>query len=146
MNFARIWCIPNPTPARRVTPPWNVYTVKFDPGWEGYLVWQTGLPALGGHTHLSCKRDQIRMRDYMDRKVTPPKRVISPTWGPPPPRKQTLSRVKRGAFFGLLTRTKKRAMGLLSKTTTFYTCITLYCTFLCRHCATTTCKCLIHAL
>ena len=24
----------------------------------------------------------------MDRQVTPPKRVSSPTWGPPPPRKQ----------------------------------------------------------
>ena len=49
MNFARIWCIPNPTPAGRVTPPWNVYMAKFDPGWEGYPVWQTGLPALAGH-------------------------------------------------------------------------------------------------
>ena len=26
----------------------------------------------------------------MDRRVTPPKRVTSPTWGPPPPCKQTL--------------------------------------------------------
>ena len=49
MNFARIWCITNPTPARRVTPPWNVYMAKFDPGSEGYPVWQTGLPALAGH-------------------------------------------------------------------------------------------------
>ena len=24
------------------------------------------------------------MRDYMDRRVTPPKRVTSTTWGPPP--------------------------------------------------------------
>ena len=31
------------------------------------------------------------MRDYMGRRVTPPKRVISPTWGPPPPCKQALS-------------------------------------------------------
>ena len=30
------------------------------------------------------------MRDYTDRRVTPPKRVTSPTWGPPPPCKQTL--------------------------------------------------------
>ena len=30
------------------------------------------------------------MGDYMDRRVTPPKRVISPTWGPPPPCKQAL--------------------------------------------------------
>ena len=26
----------------------------------------------------------------MDRRVTPPKRVTSPTWGPPPPCKQAL--------------------------------------------------------
>ena len=34
---------------REFTPPWNVYMGKFDPGWEGYPVWQTGLPALAGH-------------------------------------------------------------------------------------------------
>ena len=45
---------------------------------------------LGGSPHLSCKRDQIKMRDYMDRRVTPPKRVTSPTWGPPTPCKQAL--------------------------------------------------------
>ena len=54
-----------------------------------------GLPdrttRLGGSPHLSCKRDQIKMREYMDWRVTPPKRVTSPTWGPPPPCKQALS-------------------------------------------------------
>ena len=30
------------------------------------------------------------MSDYMDRRVTPPKRVTSPAWGPPPPCKQAL--------------------------------------------------------
>ena len=29
--------------------------------------------------HLSCKRDQIKMRDYMDRQLTPPKLVTLPT-------------------------------------------------------------------
>ena len=43
-----------------------------------------------GSLHLSCKRDQIKMRDYMDRRVTPPKRATSPNWGPPPPYKQAL--------------------------------------------------------
>ena len=68
MNFARIWCIPNPTPARRVTPPWNVYMAKFDPGWEGYpvyptyhvnviqvkweIIWTGGLPHLSELPHL----------------------------------------------------------------------------------------------
>ena len=59
----------------------------------------TGLPyladratRLGGFPHLSCEHDQIKMRNYMERRVTPPRRVTSPTWGPPPPCKQALSR------------------------------------------------------
>ena len=52
---------------------------------------QVGEITFGGSPHLSCKRDQIEMRDYMDRRVTPPKRVSSPTWGPPPPCKQALN-------------------------------------------------------
>ena len=35
-----------------------------------------GGPQMCGSPHLSCKRDHIKMRDYMDRRVT------SPTWGP----------------------------------------------------------------
>ena len=31
------------------------------------------------------------MGDYMDWRVTPPKRVTSPTWGPPPPCKQAFN-------------------------------------------------------
>ena len=46
----------------------------------------------GGSPHLSCKRDHIKMRDNIDRRVTQPKRVTSPTWGPPPPCKQALTR------------------------------------------------------
>ena len=86
VNFARIWCITNPTPARRVTPPWNFWTLK-------HLTWQNiiwpqlrGLRGLvdqatrlGRSRHPSCKRDQIKKRDYMDRWVTPPKRVTSLT-------------------------------------------------------------------
>ena len=30
------------------------------------------------------------MRDYMNRWITPPKRVTSPTWSPPPPCKQAV--------------------------------------------------------
>ena len=45
---------------------------------------------LEGSPHLSCKRDQIKMRDYMDRRVTQPKWATMPTWGPPPPCKQAL--------------------------------------------------------
>ena len=51
-----------------------------------------GLPGLAdratrfsGSPHLSCKRDQIKMREYMDWRVTPPKPVSSPTWGAPQP-------------------------------------------------------------
>ena len=46
---------------------------------------------LGGSPHLSCKRDQIKLRDYMDRRVTPLKRVTTPTWGSLPPCKQALT-------------------------------------------------------
>ena len=52
---------------------------------------QIGEVTCGGSPQLSCKRDQIRMIDYMDRRVTPPKRTTSPTWGPPPPYKQALT-------------------------------------------------------
>ena len=55
----------------------------------------TGLPYLAdrathlaGLPHLSRKHDQIKMRDYMERRVT------SPPWGPPPPCKQALSHGK----------------------------------------------------
>ena len=41
----------------------------------------------------SCRRDQIKMRDYMDRRVTPTKWVTSPTQGPPLPCKQVLNEV-----------------------------------------------------
>ena len=41
---------------------------------------QVGEVTRGESPHLSCKRDQIKVRDYMDRRVTPPT-----TWGPPPP-------------------------------------------------------------
>ena len=52
---------------------------------------QIGEETCGGSPHLSCKRDQIKMKGYMDRRITPPKRVSSPTWGSPPPCKQALS-------------------------------------------------------
>ena len=45
---------------------------------------QIGEITCGGSPNLSCTRDQIKMRDYMDRRVT------SPTWGPPPPCRQVL--------------------------------------------------------
>ena len=51
---------------------------------------QVGEVTCGGLPHLSCKRDHIKMRDFMDRRVTPSKRVTSPIWGTPPPCKQVL--------------------------------------------------------
>ena len=48
-------------------------------------------PEAGHPTYHVLKCDQIlKMRDYMDRRVFPPKRVTSPSWGPPPPCKQAL--------------------------------------------------------
>ena len=47
----------------------------------------------GGLPQVSCKREQIKMRDYMQMQVAPAKRVTSPTTagGPPPPCKQALT-------------------------------------------------------
>ena len=45
---------------------------------------QIGEVTRGRSPHLSCKRGQIKMRDYIDRRVT------SPTWSPPPPCRQAL--------------------------------------------------------
>ena len=47
-----------------------------------------GVTSLIRSPHLSCKRDQINMKDYMDKQVNTHKRVTSPTWGPPPLCKQ----------------------------------------------------------
>ena len=57
-----------------------------DPGYAGYPT----LKRLHGKIprHQSHNRDQIKMRNYMDRRVTPPKRVTSPNWGPRSPCKQ----------------------------------------------------------
>ena len=33
---------------------------------------QVGEVKFGGSPHLSCKRDQTKMRDYVDRRDTPP--------------------------------------------------------------------------
>ena len=52
---------------------------------------QVGEVTCSASPHLSCKRGQIKMRDYMDRRVTPPERVTLPTWSSPPPCKQALS-------------------------------------------------------
>ena len=59
---------------------------------------QVGVVACSGLPHLTCKRDPIKMRDYMDGRVTPPKQVTSPSWGPPPPCKQVLKDCLSGFF------------------------------------------------
>ena len=40
---------------------------------------------------MEGKRDQIKMGEYMDGRVTPPKRVTLRTWGPPPSLKKALN-------------------------------------------------------
>ena len=45
----------------------------------------------GGLPNLTCKRDDIKMRDKMKRWVTPPKRVTLRIWGTPLSCKQALS-------------------------------------------------------
>ena len=68
-----------------------LYSVSFRACLHGGGGPQVGEVTCGGSPHLSCNRDKIKMRDYIDRWVTPPKQVTSPTWGPPPPFKQALS-------------------------------------------------------
>ena len=51
---------------------------------------QIGEVTCGVSPYLWCKRNEIKMRDYMDRGVIPHKRVTSLTRCPPPPCKQTL--------------------------------------------------------
>ena len=55
---------------------------------------QIGEVTCRGSPHLLYKRDQLKMRDHMDRLVTTPNQVTSPTWGSPPPCKQALNPVK----------------------------------------------------
>ena len=63
-------------------------------------VLQIGEVTCSGSPHLSCKRDRIKMRDCIDSRVTQPKRVTSPpTWGPPPPCKQTFRIVMEMGIF-----------------------------------------------
>ena len=60
----------------------NLMYHGFDPGQADYptlrrlhgKIWprlRDRATRLGGSPHLACKRDQIKMRDYMDRRVTP---------------------------------------------------------------------------
>ena len=107
----------------------------------------------------------------MDRRVTPPKQVTSPTWGSPPPRKQALSQATNplgqplqrdvrcvndlflsgaaAVYNGSLGTDDGDGNNNVKKSNSFRlakqlcTCITLLCTFLCRCCTNTTCKCLI---
>ena len=51
---------------------------------------QIGEVTCGVSPYLWCKRNEIKMRDYMDRRVIPHKRVTSLTRCPPPPCKQAL--------------------------------------------------------
>ena len=46
---------------------------------------EIGEVTCGGSPHRSYKREQIKMRDYMDRRVAPP------SWGRPAPSKQALN-------------------------------------------------------
>ena len=79
---------------------WYFYDMAYSNSEMGYFIKgclhrgggpQIGEITCGGSPHLSCKRDHIKMRDYMDKRVTPPKRVSSPTWGPPSTCKQALN-------------------------------------------------------
>ena len=67
---------------------------------------QIGEATCGASPHLSCKRDQIKKRDFMARRVTPHKRVTPPTWAPPPSCEQALNRTTVANAILLLSRMK----------------------------------------
>ena len=77
------------TKNRKFQEPWSVKACLHEGG-----VPQVSEVTCGGLPHVTCKRDHIKTRDCMDWRVTPPKRVTSPTWGPPPLCKQALIRHK----------------------------------------------------
>ena len=68
VNFVRTWCyITNPTPARRVTPcTLKRLHGKFRPRLRGLPGLADGATRLVRSPHLTCKRNQIKTRDYMD--------------------------------------------------------------------------------
>ena len=94
-EFGALWrackCNMNSTPAGGGYPTLSRLHGKMRPRLTGLPYLADREISLGGLPHLSCKHDQIKMRDYMERRVTPPRRVTSPTRGPPPPCKQALS-------------------------------------------------------
>ena len=56
----------NATPAKRVTPSWQVYMANCHPADRVTLPGRPGNPPKRV-THLSCKRDQNKIRNYMER-------------------------------------------------------------------------------
>ena len=46
-----------------------------------------------------CKREQIKMGDYMEGRVSPPERITSPTLRLPPPCKQPLKLLIKYAIY-----------------------------------------------
>ena len=67
----------------------GLFTLRWGtPGRWGNLLWWGN--RLLWSPYLSCESDQSNMRDCTDRRVSPPKRVTSPIWGPPPPCKKAL--------------------------------------------------------
>ena len=54
----------------------------------------------------------------MNRRVTAPKRVPSPTWGPPPPCKQALTEMRRNCWCGVSVEWIVRGLSMFFKTFT----------------------------
>ena len=74
-----IWCITNPSPALKRLRGKIWLRLRRLPGLADRATSFSASP------HLSCKRDQIKMREYVDWRVTPPKPGTSLTWGAPQP-------------------------------------------------------------
>ena len=58
----------------------NILHSKLSPRLTGLLYLADWTTHLGRSPCLSCKHDQDKIRNYMDRRVTPPRRITSPRW------------------------------------------------------------------
>ena len=90
VNFARIWCIRNRTPTSLGYVTLKRWHCKIWPQLKRLPGEADRATHLEGSPLLRCKRDQIKMTDYMDRRATPLKWVTMLTCGPPPPCKRAL--------------------------------------------------------
>ena len=86
---------------------------------KALLTFMWGIPGRCGNprrvTHLSRERDQMKMRDYMEMRVTPPTRVTSLPMSPPPLSPPSISISISAPVYGYLKLIKAKLKGKKSR-------------------------------